>query len=223
MTNASTAPPTPVAPSIPQTLVHLCAHIGATLTTNPLQPMWEGLLQYHVAHWFLEQGWTLMFGEPGGDNRNAVHVGLHAGQYSQLKTKQDLNGSIDLIAGKQSTVLPLQLKTYPAIGRKSSRAGMESGLKKDLDSVAAGNAAFLFVADPDAYRSIRGERRGAAGPTMRWHLALPALDQVQPLDPTQPVGSQLILCRVGAGTFERIVCVLWQVSHADLWRSGPPA
>lgn len=147
-----------------ETVFGICKYISQSFASDPLETVWEGHLQYHVAKHLLEGGWIVELGEPGGANDRLIRVSWSRDGYSLIKGNREVWQSTDLIACKDDTIVKLQLKSYPSIGRKSGRAGLGIGLKKDLGLVADGSCAFVFVADEDSYRAIRWERKGGRGP-----------------------------------------------------------
>lgn len=208
------------------TYLALARHLSDSFTGNPLEVLWEGHLQFRVADWLLDAGWTLISPEPGGDNLTASAIARVDGVNALTATRVERRSSVDIIAIRGDETLALELKTYPSFGPKKGRSGMEQGLAKDLQTVRIGGAAFLFVADVSSYRSMRGERAGNRGPKMRWHLELPDIAGVDVYGQApDPEAGQRILWRVETrdDQEDRIVCLMFAPDHADVWRIGPRA
>lgn len=204
-----------------KSLWDLCICLGRTFCENPLQLIWEGHLQYIAASHLLQDGWTLTFGEPGDKNKNVAMVSYNYRKHTIVRSTADYFNSVDIRASKGASILNLELKTYSSLGRKRGRAGMEKGLKKDLETVKAGRAWFLFIADSESYRSMRGERKGARGPKIKWVLDLPELRQIRDFDPDATFGSENVdrfIWKLYGDELERILCAMWLPAHGDVWR-----
>lgn len=205
---------------ISQTILHICKHLAEQLSGGPTETMWEGHLQHHVAVTLLQAGWSLVVGESGGKNDRVAEIRHDGTRHSVQRRTGVVSASVDLVATKMDAPLNLQLKSYPSVGRKSGRAGVEKGLKKDLKSVVDGLCAFIFVADDQSYRALRGERAGARGPKIRWYLDLPPLEKMPLLKDIQAPTPGPLLGSFRAECCDRIVCGMWQPDHAAVWREG---
>ena len=103
---------------------------------------------------------------------------------------------------------------------------MEKGLKKDLQAITSTSlipTCFLFVADRESYLSMGGHREGNRGPKLKWYVELPAFDNIPTYsaDTTLAAGDRILL-RVSGSNIERVVCALWNPTHAFTWVDGSP-
>lgn len=202
----------------------LCDHLREIFVADPLQTMWEGHMQYLTARWLMEQGHALRFGEPGGDNRKVVSVSFRDGQYRIHRSAGDCSDSADLRVSFSGIEIVFELKTFPSVGRKRGRAGLEKGLRKDWNAVTTASAplAFVFVADRASYLSIRGHREGGRGPKMKWYIDLPAIEDVPYHDAYLRSPGAPVLFRFQSSNEERVVAGMWQPSHAWKWEDREP-
>lgn len=206
----------------------VCLHLSDVLSTDPIQTMWEGHVQYLTARWLLDNGWAVTFGEPGGDNARVVTISRVNGVDQIVRGSGDCTDSADLRASSGGVQAVLQLKSYPSIGRKRARAGLEKGLRKDWTTLTSSGGSknplcFIFVADRSSYLAMRGEREGPRGPRMKWYIDLPSFDSVPLRQAGQPAAlSAPVLFRFKAVPEERIVAGLWAPSHAWTWKDSIP-
>lgn len=202
-----------------RTLVReLCAYLASEFAEgDPLQLMWEGHMQYVAARWLLTRGWTLTFGEAGGNNTRAVKVSASHGDYIVKDCHEFRRGSVDLRISGDGLSFTFELKSFPAIGSKSGRAGMEKGLRKDWAAVQHGLvSAFIFVADTSSYESIRGERKGTRGPKVTWYIDLPPLDKLPELKDLPDKSA--VLFRFN----DRVVGGFCEPSDLSPWKDSEP-
>ena len=191
------------APSTVQaTAGELAVFLCENFCNDPVETLWDGHLQYTVARWVLERAYSVAVGEPGG---SGDRVALISNGKNGFRTRRGNNGAMTdsgdfVVVVPPSLVFRMELKSYPSVGRKRGRAGMEKGLKKDLDKVRKGTVWFVFVADAESYQSMLGEREGGRGPQIHWCVTAPSLEELPKYEPGMLLGvGERALWRVERG------------------------
>lgn len=145
------------------------------------QTMWEGYLRYRICQYALDQGYFLEFGVTGGAGTNGCRLQRNAGTTIVSDITFPKRDSANLVVRSPNAGFPalrLQIATYPQTGSKAGRGTFDSfkvGLNYSKNEPPR-EAAFVFIADFESYKSLSGERRGERGPPITKNVfALPNL------------------------------------------------
>ncbi len=150
---------------------NIVSFVEALLPRIKLEPfitLAESLLRVRCLETALELGWTIQEGStnPGTAEILTKKQGVYNWQRSPRKFELD-QGSYDVCI-VQPCVMLLELKCRPDHGPKANAQFME--ILPDVERVSTvRNSAFIFLFDPNIYRSFSGEKNSVNGRPPKGH------------------------------------------------------